>query len=312
MIKLSKKDIAYVSGIGFIILASINIVSRIMRGLSFGESIIQFLNGFRDLDFVLASLLFFFVFWIMYILFKLLYLFMKRFGFKFLLNNRYKVLSVFILLLISIFSLILYDMHELRGYYYNQFFARNLHLSDTTKFADIEYKIKKNSDNTWNITFKNNDFSYYQFLLYRNGEKDFILTDSILVNYALRKNVTIKTKTYNDGYFFGCGTGLETVFIRPYEEFYVEKYDIFESFSGEDFIFWYDRLIKSEKVMLEFYLPLFQIGSLEPFYAKSNSIELDSDELLTLLKKKFKKIPELHKKVLIENAHKFNVPNKIF
>lgn len=177
------------------------------------------------------------------------------------------------------------DIHFRRGYWFYE--VTDQLVSFPTIFdkpdVDMSYEISSNPDGSWRFRFQNNDFSYRYFYAYRNGRKDFDLTDSLFFLCASRYIVVGKTDSLVDDPGFSCGTGLSSIFIRPYEvfEFTTRSLDPMIHFGclaaqRDDMKAFY---VTNDSIDLRFYLPVYAIGAEHYGAVASNQIRIPFDRI---------------------------------
>ncbi len=234
------------------------------------------------------------------------------------LKSLFKTISLLAFILLC---LVFADLKLTRGYFFKYFVA----MPQMGEFADdfeggFEYTIKKKANGNFDFRLQNKSIFPVNLILYRNDSPNrynhffYTLEDSTLFDYARRAKLNYPINVKEQGYGFGCGSGLGTATLNPFEGFDLElsyqellgRYnlvgDLTLRVTRNDSTFFLDfvhlrpiishskpynySLIKDTKITqkdsvdVEFYLPVYSIFTGKQFNVYSNSIKLSYLDML--------------------------------
>lgn len=115
------------------------------------------------------------------------------------------------------------DLWLMRGYYLADCIApMNMSLTGEGNL-NMEYQIEQIRPGVFQFRITNRSFFPKFIWLYRNHERLYTLTDTMLFRCADRVKFNYPYKMSTESYGFGCGTGLGVASINPFETFITEK-----------------------------------------------------------------------------------------
>jgi hypothetical protein len=203
-----------------------------------------------------------------------------------------EIFSFFIISILIMIFLIVLDVFLFRGYYTMPVISKPRPNVTSEERPNLSYTIQ-NSGDGWDFKLKNNSFSFYYFLAYRDTPNDLILSDKSILLYATRINTIIKGRKIFDEPGFDCGVGLSYVIIFPREEIRYRFDNIYDLISEYHYFELSEIDELPQTLEFKYYLPIYKMNSSKIIFVTSNSFNLNTNQLMPVLYEKTKEIREM-------------------
>lgn len=177
------------------------------------------------------------------------------------------------------------DIHFFRGYYFNDLTFLFIDEEKLPSKINFCYKIERTDKNKLKLKISNNDFAYRFIPCYREDLQIINMNDWVFLYGTSSGEITSNgTPIASDYDIVDCGTGLATVFLRPFESFETELDSISQLTSLNQFIYFalYDKAIP-DSISIRLAFPVNGLG--KEASVLSSNLAISTSELRAILGK---------------------------
>jgi hypothetical protein len=204
---------------------------------------------------------------------------------------RYLLISITVIFIFSFLDIFLF-----RGFFIIPLLSKSNGISEERH--DLSYSIRKSPDG-WEFKIKNNEYKFYCIHAIRYIGYNLVFPDSLFFSFTSRPVISVNDEEIRDrpGGFY-C-TGFKEVLIFPKEEIkytYKSTYNFF----NEDHYFGLHEIDNLPSIIsVRFYYPFYELMRKDELNTMSNSIDINTKQLMTVLEKKTEEL-----RSIIERAKK--------